>query len=45
MGLDSIPLKSFKALPVIVAWRIWLSRNATIFYDRFILPIQCALQS
>lgn len=38
-------VKSFKALPLIVAWGIWLSRNASLSDDRFIFPIQCAMQS
>eukprot|EP01018_Ginkgo_biloba_P023075 Gb_32325 [translate_table: standard] len=38
-------LKSVKALPLIVAWGVWLAQNASIFDEQEILPIQCALQS
>lgn len=37
--------KELKALPVIVLLGVWLSRNACLFEDRFILPLQSASQS
>jgi hypothetical protein len=30
------------SLPVIISWGIWLARNASLFEDSHIPPIQCA---
>jgi hypothetical protein len=37
-------LKSFRVLPLIIAWGIWLARNASLFEDMHIPTIQCASQ-
>lgn len=39
----NMAMKSIKDLPLLVAWGIWLSRNASLFDDKFILPLQCAM--
>lgn len=41
----NVTVKRYKALPLIVPWGIWLSRNASLFEDRYLLPLQCAMQS
>eukprot|EP01018_Ginkgo_biloba_P032904 Gb_28853 [translate_table: standard] len=37
-------VKEFLALPVIIAWGIWLARNASIFDEIETHPLQCASQ-
>eukprot|EP01018_Ginkgo_biloba_P039380 Gb_12932 [translate_table: standard] len=37
-------VKEFLALPVIIAWGIWLARNASIFEEIETHPLQCASQ-
>jgi hypothetical protein len=38
-------VKRLKALPLIVAWGIWISRDTCLLNDRYIFPIQVAVQS
>jgi hypothetical protein len=36
--------KNFRALPLIVAWGIWLARNAQVFEEKLTLHLHCATQ-
>jgi hypothetical protein len=36
---------NYKALPLTIAWGIWIARNQLLFEDREIIPLKSAMQS
>jgi hypothetical protein len=36
---------NYKALPLTIAWGVWLARNQMLFEDKEIIPLKCAMQS
>jgi hypothetical protein len=38
-------MKKFRALPLNIAWGIWLARNLKLFEGHETLPLKCAIQS
>jgi hypothetical protein len=35
----------YRALPLTIAWGIWLAINTKLFEDKGVIPLQCVLQS
>jgi hypothetical protein len=35
-------VKNLKASPLIIAWGVWLGRNASLFEDKYVPTIHCA---